>query len=253
MLREAEPIADGFATAIADDWLQGRTAYGGLTSALALAVAQRVDPDLPPLCSGQLAMIAPLSGRIEARARIVRRGRNVIWVASELTGANGVGFTATFAFMRPLPSETVIAGYPMPSDVAPVEAASPMPGSREPEFLRNHFDIRVGRAPHPGAACLCNWVRLRDREGLDPAVEALLIGDAMPAGLWPMLDRAVPISSMNWHVNMLTAQPASADGWWLLETVSEAARSGATSERIVQWNSDGDPVIAGMQSVAVFG
>jgi hypothetical protein len=74
MLAGAEPVEGGFALDIADDWLQGRTAYGGLTSAIAPAAARGVSADLPPLRSGQLSMIAPLAGRIEARARLLRQG-----------------------------------------------------------------------------------------------------------------------------------------------------------------------------------
>jgi len=45
-----------------DSWLQGRTAYGGLTAALALAAAQQSGSEgLPPLRSAQVSFIAPVS------------------------------------------------------------------------------------------------------------------------------------------------------------------------------------------------
>lgn len=66
MLAASEPLDDGFVVEIPATWLQGRTAYGGFTSAIALAAAHRVCPDRLPLRSAQLAMIAPLSGRVEA-------------------------------------------------------------------------------------------------------------------------------------------------------------------------------------------
>lgn len=177
LLAEAEEIEGGFAFDITDDWLQGRTAYGGLTSALALAAAQRVDPELPPLRSGQFAMIAPLAGRVEARARIVRKGRNATWVAAELSNEKGVGFSASFVFMRQIESAADIAGYPLPEGVSPVADAKPVPMDHAPQFLKQNFDARFALPKSAlGEADLCWWVRLRARENLDPALEAVLVG-----------------------------------------------------------------------------
>ena len=60
ILAAATPIDGGFRAQIPSDWLQGRTAYGGLSSALALHAAQGIEPDLPPLRSAQIAFIGPL-------------------------------------------------------------------------------------------------------------------------------------------------------------------------------------------------
>jgi acyl-CoA thioesterase len=254
LLAAAEEIEGGFVFDITEDWLQGRTAYGGLTSALSLAAAQRVDPELPPLRSAQFAMIAPLAGRVEARARVVRKGRNATWVAAELSDEKGVGFTASFVFMRRIESASDIAGYPMPERVTPPAEARPVPMEQAPAFLRENFDARFALPKSAlGEADLCWWVRLRQREGLDPALEAVLVGDALPTAVLPLVNFKVPISSMHWHVNMLEPAPTTEDGWWLLRSTSEFARSGGASEHILQWSASGEPVIAGMQSVAVFG
>ncbi|HUD28139.1 MAG TPA: thioesterase family protein [Novosphingobium sp.] len=253
MLAGAEPLDDGFALDIPEDWLQGRTAYGGLTSAIALAAAQAIEAQLPPLRSAQLAMVAPLAGRVEARARVLRRGRNATWIAAELTGEKGVGFTASFVFMRGIDSVLDIDSYPLPEGMIPVDEAKPVPMGQAPAFLRNHFDVRFA-VPKAllGEADLCWWVRAREREGLDPSVECLLCGDALPTAVLPMLSFRVPISSMHWQVNMLDPAPGG-DGWWLLRTTSAFARSGGASEHILQWNGDGRIAASGMQSVAVFG
>ena len=42
-LAAARPIDGGFATTIPDDWMQGRTSYGGFSAALALVAAQNID------------------------------------------------------------------------------------------------------------------------------------------------------------------------------------------------------------------
>ena len=45
---------DDFAITLPPDWLQGRTAYGGLSAALCVQAALRAHPDLPPLRSATM-------------------------------------------------------------------------------------------------------------------------------------------------------------------------------------------------------
>ena len=67
-----------------------------------------------------------------------------------------------------------------------------------------------------------------------------------------MFKEFAPISSMTWMVNMLTDKPQSKDGWWLLQSRAENAAQGYTSQDMLVWTSDGEPVIAGRQSVTIF-
>jgi len=77
-------LEGGFRAEVPASWHQGRTAYGGLSSALALIAAQRAGGAMPPLRSAQVSMIAPLFGTIEVRASVQRRGRNATWVSAEI-------------------------------------------------------------------------------------------------------------------------------------------------------------------------
>ncbi len=60
----------------AEDWMQGRTLYGGASALIAYTAAIRAFPDLPPLRAGQIAFVAPSSGEVDLRREIVRQGRN---------------------------------------------------------------------------------------------------------------------------------------------------------------------------------
>ena len=77
LLAGAEPREGGFDVAIPPDWHQGRTAYGGLSAALALESASRVGGEMPPLRSCQVGFVGPLYGPVDVRARVLRRGRVV--------------------------------------------------------------------------------------------------------------------------------------------------------------------------------
>lgn len=100
---------------------------------------------------------------------------------------------------------------------------------------------------------MCWWVRAREREGLDPMVELLLCADATPPAVMSFIPPATPISTMQWQVDMLTPAPGTRDGWWLLRSAGDFAARGCSSQQEAIWNADGQPVLAGMQSIALFG
>lgn len=237
------------------DWHQGRTAYGGFSAALAHAAALRLGEDLPPLRSAQFAMIAPLNGEVEARARLVRRGRNACWIGAEILRDGDVGLSASFVFMAPVPSVLDLDRQTPPDALIPPDEA-PLFAFREqtPVCLRRNFEVRFAlprRSQRPGE--LCWWVRLNEREALDPVTELLLIADALPPGVMPLLPPATPISTMHWQCNLLDPAPVTTDGWWVLRSSADYAAGGRSSQRMNLWNANGGAVMAGVQSIAVFG
>ncbi|MDP1026558.1 thioesterase family protein [Sphingomonas sp. KR1UV-12] len=244
------PASDGaLSVAIPDNWLQGRTCYGGLSAALALHAAKRVAPDLPPLRSAQVAFVGPLSGTVRVRARLLRRGRNAAFVHAAIESEAGLGLSATFVFMRVADSHidhAVAAPAPVP---APGSGDVVTGGLPAVAFTQN-FEF----VDHPAApAEWLRWVRLTDRAGLDPEVELMAIGDCLPPAALKLADRLIPLSSLTWQLDLLAAAPVSADGWWLLQATTDHARHGGSSQRMAIWNAAGDPVAAQMQSVALFG
>jgi hypothetical protein len=56
LLVQADLRESGFALEIPPEWHQGRTAYGGLSAALALAAARRVSGTAAPLRSSDRSM-----------------------------------------------------------------------------------------------------------------------------------------------------------------------------------------------------
>lgn len=254
LIAEAEPTDAGLRVCVPESWHQGRTAYGGFSTALTLAAALRVGGTLPPLRSAQVSMIAPVFGNVEVRALPVRKGRNATWMAAEIRREGEVCFSASFAFMGPVESALHLDDRPAPAERIPPEAAREFVNERGPAFLRNHFDVRFA-LPRSGTKRpeMCWWVRTRDRKGLDPMVELLLCADALPPGVMSLLTPATPVSTMHWQVNLLTPAPSTDEGWWLLRSTGDYAEKGCSSQRMAIWNARGEPVLAGMQSVALFG
>lgn len=252
-LSNLRPIAGGFAVTIPEDWMQGRTSYGGFSAALALEAARGLADDLPPLRSAQVSFVGPLAGEVEVRARLLRRGRNASWISAEVTSAAGVGLSATFVFMGPVESTLHLHQVPPPAGLIPPEEAVRLPDGRGPGFsvhFERAFALPRGEEKLPE---LDWWVRLKDAEGLDPMVALMLLGDALPPGVMPLLDMRAPISSMTWLVNLLTPLPQTRDGWFLLRSAGNYAEKGCSSQDMAIWNADGQAVAVGMQSIALFG
>lgn len=245
----------GFTGHVSEDWLQGRTAYGGLSAAVALHAAQAKLDGLPPLRSAQVAFVGPISGDIRVDVERLRRGRTASFVQSDIAfekdGDWPLGLKTLFVFMdeRESSIDHVASDYP---DVPPPDIGKATSRVKTLSFLQ-HFEFAdVKHAPDKGPADYLRWIRLADREGLDPMVEMMLIADGLPPAAMNLVDGFGPISSITWQVNMLTTTPETDDGWWLLRSRSDYARAGMSSQIMSVWNTRGEQVASGTQGVALF-
>jgi acyl-CoA thioesterase len=243
--------ADGdFRVTVPTDWMQGRTAYGGFSAALALEAALRLEPDLPPLRSAQIAFIGPLAGEVSVSAIRLRRGRNAAFIQADVASEAGPGMRATFVFMAALPSRATLDAAPRAPSAPPEPDAELYTGPDH--FFTGNFNF-LDRKEGTGPAEWLRWVRLRARDGLHPMVELLAIGDALPPAAYKLAqDRNTPLSSLNWTINFLATEPRTDDGWWLLNAQADIARSGFSSQRMTVWNAAGEAVAEGSQAVAIF-
>ena len=252
ILAATTPSEGGFRTTIPGDWLQGRTTYGGLSAALALHAAQSIEPDLPPLRSAQIAFIGPLAGDVTVTAIKLRRGRTAAFIQADVVSEAGLGLRATFVFMADQPSRIDLAGRLTTALRPPAPETKLYTGPDG--FFTGNFQFLDLKDEAKGEAEWLRWARLRDHDGLDPMVQLMAVGDALPPAAFKLLGKEpAPISSLTWIVNLLTPAPMTTDGWWLLSAVSDHARHGCSSQIMTMWNADGAPVAQGMQSVAIFG
>ena len=250
ILASATPTDTGFAVTIPGDWMQGRTAYGGISSAIALHAAQQCEPDLPPLRSAQVSFIGPLAGAVTVTATKLRRGRNAAFIQSDIVSEAGLGYRATFVFMADQPSKVDF------DQTIPIDRKPPGPNDKiftgpDTVFIGNFnfFDVKEGLADGE----LVRWARLRAPDGLDPMVHVMAVADGLPPAVIRLFDGGFPpVSSLTWIVNLLTPTPATTDGWWLLSARSNFARNGCSSQDMAIWNAEGQLIATGMQSVAIF-
>ncbi|EED30523.1 acyl-CoA thioesterase II [gamma proteobacterium NOR5-3] len=241
-------------TEIPTDWTQGRTGYGGLTAALCLKAAQQLEPERP-LRSAFIGFVGPSSGEVTVNAEVVRVGRNTSSIRSSLSSAQGRGVEALFTFSAARPSVLNQEGPAAP--IAPPPPDTQAPGYREgaPEFTR-HLEFVWASDTIPFANCrkprVMSWVRHRDPASRDHPLALLCLADALPPAIATTLDGFSPLSSMTWVVDFFDDTPTTEDGWWLLESHSDFATGGHSSQDMTIWNTRGKCVAKGRQMVTVF-
>jgi acyl-CoA thioesterase len=243
---------------IPDDWLQGRTSFGGLTAALCIAAVERAVPDLPPLRSAQFTYVAPAGGAVEMTPRLLRRGKSSVFAAVELRAHGALATHATLSFAAARDSKYSYRSSTMPT--------APLPGTTEAFFrsgkprFTQHFEgfIAGGEKPVSNAHTpeLVLWLRHRDPSGMASLPGLIALGDTPPAAAYTMLSAPVPASSITWSVEMIDAAAAlngPSDAWYLLRSVGEDVREGYSVQNMALWSQDGTLVMLARQTVAIFG
>lgn len=242
---------------VPEDWLQGRSVFGGLQAALAVqALRTVVAPDIP-LRALQMAFIAPVpQGVVRASARPLRSGKNVSHVECTLLGAQG----ETLAH---------VIGVFGAARASQVQCVPEMPAL--PDGRRIRFPYRAGVVPaftqHFGATWLRGGLPFsgdpepRHVVGLDllddgPMTELHLvaIADFIPPVALSLLTTPSPGSSLTW---LLELTSHDFDRWptagWRVDAELEAGREGYTSQATRIWAPDGQLAALSRQSMVVFG
>jgi acyl-CoA thioesterase len=243
------PIEGGFRTTVPADWLQGRTAYGGLSSALALHAAKASDTDLPPLRSALIAFVGPLAGEVTITATRLRRGRNAAFVEATITSDAGLGYRATFVFMAGLDSSIEYDARQRSLHRPPARDAELYSGPKG--FFTGQFQFKDLKE-HAGEAEWLRWGRLIKRDALDPEVALMAVADGLPPAAYQLHKGQAAMSSLTWIVNVLAPRPTTDDGWWLMASRTERAVGGYSSQQMTMWDANGVPVVDAMQGVALF-
>jgi acyl-CoA thioesterase len=244
----------GTGIGIPASWHQGRTVFGGLSAAMSLAHAvTRLPSEAPALRSGQVSFIGPVSGQLSLDSVVLRQGRSMTIVGTDLYSNAELGVRSVFFFGAERHS------------VVSQKAARPAPArcwdqypllhdrTDAPAFLQN-FDIRPagGSRPFSGSENpeIVWWVRHRHGERLDPMLALIAMGDALPPAAATTLRAAAPLSSVNWSFDVAGAPRGE---WFLLRSFSEQASHGYSIQQMDMWDESGDRVLTGRQTVAVFG
>ncbi len=249
------PNEDHFTAHVSDDWLQGRSTFGGLSAALCLEAALKTFPSLPPLRSAQITFIGPVAGDIQLHTNILRQGRNVTYAEVSMITDTGLATKCLFCFGARRDSILQRDSLEKPSFKSPEKSSHLFPEGRGPIFTQ-HLEQRLvsGALPvsNSGTADNTAWVRLKDWQSRDDIVSLIAVADGLPPAEMSSFATPAPISTMTWMINFLASPPSTKNGWWLLRTKASHTENGYSSQSMQGWNSDGQIVFDATQLVALF-
>jgi len=227
--------SDNWTARVSEDWAQGRAAFGGQLSGVALRALRSLVDDDRRLRSVLVDFIAPAApGPLELEARVLRSGRALTQAEARLRqdgvlvavviAAYGADRQTAVAWPAPargdVPDPSSLMGFPF------------IPGLT-PAFTQ-HFDYRwaTHRLPFTGAEHpeVRGFVRPGPGEGgVDEAMLLALI-DSWPAPVLAMAEGPTPASTVTWMVDIVGPLPDSVDDdpgqYWWFESDATAAADG---------------------------
>ncbi|MES0873835.1 acyl-CoA thioesterase [Sinimarinibacterium thermocellulolyticum] len=249
---------EGWQVAVGEDWLQGRTAFGGLQAALCVrALRDHVPADLP-LRALQTTFVAPVpAGMVRLQGRVLRIGGFTVHAECRIVDGEQTLCLVVAIFGKSRGSELAIAP-PQP------DAGRAADGGREFRYVEGvtpaftqHFVMRwsQGGFPFQGASepRTCIHVRHREAQALDET-HLIALADTVPSPGLSVLRKRAMASSMTWTLELFDQRTQFAfDAFWRMDTEVTAGADGYLGQSAQLWTPDGRLAALSRQSVVVFG
>lgn len=236
------------------DWLQGRSIYGGLQTALALQAMRSLVPDMP-VRSLQTNFIAPLSGSVRAEANVLRTGKNTVQAEAKLYDEQGLTTQVLGVFGTARPSKVSVS---MDSERAPEAAPIVFPyiPGLTPQFTK-HFGMRLleGHPPFSGIETTKSIYELDLRDD-GPVTEfhVVAFADVVPPLGMSVLTTPTFGSTLSWMLEFLADVPDDSPlEDWRLHTKLVAAADGYSNQSSTLRSPSGQAIALSRQCMLVFG
>lgn len=241
---------------VPEDWLQGRSMFGGLQAALAVQAMRQLTPQTLPLRTLQTTFMAPIpAGTVTAIAQVLRQGKNTYHVEARIQDGNQTQALCigVFGAGRDSALSRTIAPPKLPqTDPKPFVFNQ----GTNPSFTQ-HFSAQWlrGDLPFSGSSDTTALVDVSMKDSSNASEAHLLaIADFIPPVALSLLTQPSPGSSLTWMIELLNNdwqdQPLS---HWLVDAEMTAAGEGYTSQTATIYAPDGNAVALSRQSMVVFG
>lgn len=254
LIASVETSAGEARVEVPEDWLQGRTLFGGLQAAIALRAMRTLVPEAP-LRSLQTTFVGPVpGGLVQARAQVLRSGKNTTHVEARIVGGDATLAVLVGIFGAGRESSVSVAPrQPQVTPEMPIEMRY-MPGVA-PAFTQ-HFKARwvVGGLPYSGATGRDNVIELGMLdEGPATVYHVLAMADFIPPIALSHLKERAAAASLNWMLEVLTDDVSALPlGGWRMDAHMVAAEGGYTHQSLELWGPGGVLVALGRQTMVVF-
>ncbi|MBX3188876.1 MAG: thioesterase family protein [Labilithrix sp.] len=239
---------------VPEDWMQGRSVFGGLQAAIALRAMRTVVGDVP-LRTVQATFVAPVPhGPVTAEAKVLRTGKSASHVEARIIDGSTTLAIVIGAFGAA--RKSIVEVVPPRRAVEEGEGVVfPYIAGLTPSFTQ-HFAARFLRGALPFSRTsereMVVEVAMRE-EGFTSEAHVLALADFIPPVALAHLDAPAPGSTLTWMLEVLAPRvddlPLSG---WRVDAELVAARDGYTSQSVMLWCGD-RPVAVSRQSMLVFG
>lgn len=225
-------------------WTQGRTAFGGLSGALAVCGMEKILPSAQPIRSLMVSFIAPVPpGKVTVVPEIIRQGKNVTQLTSNLVVDDVICLQAMAVFGN---SRSTLEITPDPQfNPEPRMGKYNLEGhsGKLPAFL--HFfegDWTGGGIPFSNSKDnrLGIWVKHRSDMSEFPNEKILSIADIPPPVILSHYDKPyVNASSLTWSLEFVVEPEDIKTDWFYLDFVVDHAAHGYTQQSGKVFSEDG--------------
>jgi acyl-CoA thioesterase len=231
---------DAWQLVLGEDWLQGRTAFGGLQAALAVRALR----DLVP------------AGPLRLRGRVLRTGGSTVHAECRIVDGEQTLCLVLAIFGKARASALRIAPAQPDAGLADDPRREfPYIDGVTPAFTR-HFVMRWARGgfPFQGAAepATCIHVRHREPQTLDET-HIVALADTVPSPGLSLLRQRAMASSLTWTLELFDQRTHySHEAFWRMDTEVSVAAEGYLGQSAQLWTPDGTLAALSRQSVVVF-
>lgn len=241
------------------DWTQGRAVFGGLVGTLMAQAAQRTLPADRTARSLLINFVSPLSAApFEVNVSVLRAGRAMSQVHVQVVQEGNVTATLSGAYGAPRQTSLDLKGD-APDSLAGIESLTKLPyvAGLSPQCTQFfEYFITKESAPFSGSAKghMEGYVR-HTSPGPTDAAGLLILLDAWPPVVLPMLSAPASLSTVTWMIDFL-GEPAApgtlSDAAFAYKADATFVHAGYASSEARLWSPSGELLAASRQLVAEF-
>ena len=246
---------------IPQGWLQGRTIFGGLATAMMLHKSIFVvDDPLKRLLTVSVTFVAPIQEKpVKVSVEILRQGKSVTSLEARVWQDNQVMSIMLVSFGSERESELQVhqqrnaPQYPYPEQLKILPYHSLMPQCYQ------NFDLAWAEGGYPCTASpdadFGGWFRFTEKffeQGKMSTAEFLALLDIWPAGAFTVLKTPAPGSSLSWYVTLLDEIDFQRLDWFKYKVFTDYAENGYATEYAHIWDANDRLIAISRQTVTIF-
>lgn len=244
---------------VPNDWMQGRTAYGGLIAAMSLKSMRDHVPQGRKIRSLLVSFVGPVnSDPFVIKTQPLRSGKSVTTIEAKIIQNGKICSAAIGSFGADRDSKIGISPVDRLDMAEPPNALElPYIEGLTPAFTR-HFNYRwaIGELPFSGGGGkdLGGWINFREKVNCLTEEWLIALVDAWPTPVLSKLKEVAAASTLTWALEFvhLDRVPCSENEWWAYHCEVGSAERGYAHERSRVWDPEGRLAVFSHQTIAVF-